>query len=287
MGRNKNADAKGRLFAPKISLPEKKKSIFKKLRKGTPLCICAEASYMAESAVALPFFAGFMLVLLFFFQVLTVQQEVGNALFDAARRTAALECKADESPHTGVLAARAFFIRNIPKDSAAESFIRGGRGHILLSNSDLSGNYVFLQADYKIRLPFGLFGNREIAVTQKVKCRKWTGSSGAKDSREEIVFVTPQGNVYHRKRNCSYLEPIIESVSKRQVGKLRNADGGKYYSCVKCMKNKKDDNITVYIAKYGNRYHGNRNCSRIKRTVFAVRLSEVQGKRGCSKCGRE
>jgi len=274
------------LQSKKISLPVKCKVFSKQIDKEAPLCIRMEASYMAETAVAIPFFAGFMALLLFFFQVLMIQQEVGNALYIAGRELSVMESRENKGSDVSVLAAKALLMRHMPKESVAETFVRGGKFGISLGKSDLSGDYIRLQADYGIPIPFGLFGRQEIKVTQKLKLRKWTGSTGA-DGKEEMVYITPTGSVYHKKKDCSYLRPSVKTAQSNRISDLRNADGGKYYSCPKCIKQKNENNITVFITEYGNRYHGKRDCSKLKRTVFTVPISEIGDRRTCSKCGGE
>lgn len=272
----------------KISLPVTKKNqiISKQICKEAFPCIRLEASYMAETAVAIPFFTGFLMLLLFFFQIMTVEREVGNALVSSGRELSILCCQQQEETTENHLTAKALLFKNLPKDSLAEEFIKGGRMGISLLRSDLSGNFIRLKADYKIRFPIGLFGKRDISMTQKIVCRKWTGKS-FKDPSEEIVFVAKTGSVYHRSADCAYLRPSVKRVSASEADRLRNADGGKYYSCGACMKGKNTNTIMVYITKYGNRYHGKETCSRIRRTSFAVHLSETKGKKSCSKCGKE
>ncbi len=274
----------------KISLPVTNivKIMLRKIQKEAPPCIRMEASYMAELAVALPFFTGFMVALLFFFQALMVQQEVGNALLAAGRELSVLACEADLGNGGGILSAKALTIKHLKGNQAAEQFVRGGRAGIALAGSDFSGNYIHLQADYKLRLPIGLFGKRDIKVTQKLTCRKWTGRSSGDgaEEQEKIVYITPKGSVYHRKRDCSYLNPSVRGVSGSSVFGLRNLSGEKYYPCESCMKKKKTDMMTVYITTYGNRYHRKRDCSGIKRSILAIRLSQAGSRNACSKCGK-
>lgn len=271
----------------KISLPVNHDNARRLIRthKEASSRIRAEASYMAETAVALPFFAGFAAVLLFFFQVLCVQQEVGGALLVTGREMSALECGTKKSPEGRAILAETMLVKNLKADSSAEQFVRGGRLGISLARSEFSGNYICLQADYRMRLPLGLFGMRDIPMAQRLTCRKWTGEDFSEE--DEIVYITKKGSVYHRERSCSYLSPSVTQADVGEILELRNASGGKYYPCAKCVKGKKLPDKRVYVTKYGSRYHGKKNCSEIARTAVAARLAEVKDRRACSKCGRE
>ncbi len=264
----------------KISLP-----VSHYTQKEAPFCIRMQASYMVEAAVVIPFFIGFMAVLLLFFQLLAVQQEVGNAMLSAGRELSVLECCTEKETPGEYLAAKALLMKNLNRDSVAERFVKGGKTGISIKHSDFSGDYICLQADYQIQVPFGLFGKLKLHFTQRLKCRKWIGEKN-EELNEVIVYVTTNGSVYHRKRECSYIKLSVTGTKGSEIAKLRNFNGEKYYSCSKCMKNKNPDGMEVYITTYGNRFHSKKNCSEIKRTVFAVRLSEVIQKTPCSKCGK-
>ena len=56
--------------------------------------------------------------------------------------------------------------------------------------------------------------------------RKFSG-----EEQEEYVYITENGTVYHRERNCTHLTLSIELAGKDEVGQLRNESGGKYYPC--------------------------------------------------------
>ncbi len=274
------------LQLPEISLPANEQ-IIEQSKKEAPFCIRANASYMVEFSMLLPFFVGFMAMLLFFFPMLMVQQEVGNALLATGRELSVLSCTQTEETAGAGWMAEALFLKHLPQDSAAAQFVRGGRMGVFLHRSDFSGEQIWLKADYKMRLPFGLFGIRDFAMTQKLSCRKWTGRSEGDASEDVIVYMTKTGVVYHRKRECRYLSPHVSPADGSRIASLRNADGGKYYACPKCMEKQNAHGVTVYVTQYGNRYHGSSDCSRIKRSAFAVYLSEVTGRRCCSKCGGE
>ena len=100
---------------------------------------------------------------------------------------------------------------------------------------------------------------------------------------DETVYVTETGLVYHRDYHCSYLDLSIHLVSMQEISSLRNKSGGKYYPCEHCAEQSVG---MVYITENGDRYHNSLSCSGLKRTIYAVPLSEVAGKGACSRCSK-
>lgn len=147
--------------------------------------------------------------------------------------------------------------------------------------------YIRLYDYQTARLPFSrlFFGWRPVLM--RTTARAWvgyTGESFAETAREEMVYVTPEGRVYHRDRNCSYLNLTVRTISAAQLEGARNQSGGKYYPCEYCVKGSGPGN-TVYITDYGTSYHSVRDCQGLKRTIMAVPYSEAAGLSGCSRCG--
>lgn len=121
--------------------------------------------------------------------------------------------------------------------------------------------------------------------------RAWTGRIPEQEKEENhggeterYAYVTVNGSVYHQDVNCSYIKLSIQRVSREDVGKLRSADGSKYYPC-SCYKESPAD--SVYITKEGNRYHSSLECGSLKRSVKIVKMAEAAELRPCSKCGGE
>jgi len=247
-----------------------------------------ESSYMAEAIVTLPVFVTFMTVLLFFFRILQVQQLVDNALIQTARElsVAAYESTLENLSDNGI-SAGIILQKNLKGSQPVKQFIRGGNVGISLFRSDFTGDYITLVADYQMQVPVVLLGKYDLAITQQVKCRKWTGNSGTtadSGKTDVIVYITQNGTVYHKNRDCTYLKPKVRSISVSRIKQMRSKDGSKYYACSKCGKSRKGE--MVYITDYGNRYHCKRNCSEIQRRIYAVFLSEAGGRKGCSKCSK-
>lgn len=136
-------------------------------------------------------------------------------------------------------------------------------------------------------IPIMGFDTAEILVNCRM--RKWTGYdvvvTNITDEEEERVYITPSGSAYHESPNCSYLNPQIYSAVSSQIDMYRNASGEIYRQCESC----KDITLTgiCFYTEYGNRYHTTLKCSGLKRTIYSVSLSEVDGRHLCSKCVME
>ena len=113
------------------------------------------------------------------------------------------------------------------------------------------------------------------------------GISG-KERQDEIVYITKDSEVYHKSRNCKHLSVSIREVSGGSVLGERNRNGGKYYLCPYCGRGLDKASLSgtrLYVADYGDKYHTKRNCAHLKRTVYAVPLSQAGGRRPCRDCG--
>ena len=178
-------------------------------------------------------------------------------------------------------------IHAIGADRLERSIILGGCNGIRCDESRVSLRTGIgkLTASYQIRLPVLLFKVPPIEYREEIRIKVWSGyeKEGFLTDDEETVYITETGLVYHRDYHCTHLELSIRMVSSAELESLRNNSGGRYYPCGQCVRLGKNG---VYITNTGDRYHSSLSCSGLKRTIYAVPVSEAVGRRACSRCGK-
>ena len=190
--------------------------------------------------------------------------------------------------------------RKIGEQNLKNAGVAGGAGGLSLSGSTLHDRQLNLVLRFtvcsRIGAPFGL----KIPVTVRSLRRLWIGTVSVipqeghpeeedeTETEETIVYVTANGEVFHRTKQCRILHIRPFAVSAAEVGTYRNNSGGKYYPCDYCCGGKAVREGLVYITDEGIRYHADRTCFEITRTVREIALSEAQEKyRPCYYCGQE
>lgn len=137
-----------------------------------------------------------------------------------------------------------------------------------------------LQVIQRTKLPFPkrmrlLLGKNVFYV------RHWQGFRRTEE-KDDYVYITKTGKVYHRSSACYHLLIHIQTVSLSRIGGYRNQAGAKYYPCENCGKSAGE---TVYITTDGNRYHSRKTCKNLLRFIRRVHFSEVKGQyRPCKDC---
>jgi uncharacterized CHY-type Zn-finger protein len=129
-------------------------------------------------------------------------------------------------------------------------------------------------------------------MCQRVRVRAWTGYEVAatysleqEEGKSATVYITETGNVYHKSTTCSHIHLSVTDIVGIPTSQ-RNANGGKYYPCEKCCDGERSSNATYYITEDGTRYHSKRDCSKIKRNVKEIPISEVGNRPACKRCGQ-
>jgi uncharacterized CHY-type Zn-finger protein len=210
------------------------------------------ASMTIEAALALPLFLFFMLTVLYTFQIIYFQTESYQLLHQAGNREAFSAYASRESYRDGIV-----------EQSLSYPIIP----YLWWSN------YGWLLVEQRY------YGYAWIGYDVGQGASE--GESGEKEA--EYVYITETGTVYHVTMDCTHLSLSITSVSRNDVSALRNDSGAKYYQCERCADN---GNATLFITTSGDRWHGDVNCSGLKRTVTKISKEEAvnQGYRGCSRC---
>ena len=254
-----------------------------------PSCFNAKAlqyarrrgSFTVEAAFVLPLFLFAALIFLGIFPILQLQIQVNNGLQYAARITAvSWRDREDESGVLSLAEGQLLFQRYLREHGCEDTALPGGVSSISLLHSDFSGDYVCLVADYDAELPIAFWGIDTLPVEQCVRMKKWTGAdAGASADEDGYVYITPSGGAYHSTAECSYLKLSIQSVLMREVPQMRNKDGGIYYPC-SCYQGE----LRVYITDYGKEYHGDLQCSSLKRTIYKVPMEQVGNRHACARC---
>ncbi len=140
------------------------------------------------------------------------------------------------------------------------------------------------------REPIPFLGGRFAAINryQQMRINAYRGKSmvGEYAAGDGYVYVAENGTVYHCRESCVYLNPGIRQIYFGEAGEKRNRSGGKYKGCESCADGAAlQDDSEVFITPYGDRYHVNKDCPGLKRTIRKLRLSEIGSLPPCSKCG--
>lgn len=245
----------------------------------------SRGSVTVEAALALPIFFYAALCLVFLLEIMAIGTSVKSGVHSAAKE-AAKEFYGIQT--VNFLKIQSDVVQAIGRKRLDRSIVEGGSAGIQCykSYADVSRAELYIVAEYKVKIPFLQFGIPPMRYKETVKVKAWTGYEGGGFGQGDgqIVYITDHGAVYHQDYRCTYLQLSIEMVSAGSLSELRNDSGGKYHACEKCVYGGAMGG--VYITGSGNKYHNSIGCSGLKRTIYAVSLSEVTGKGGCSRCSR-
>lgn len=263
-----------------INSPHRRKKIKNPNLQRASFCICNKASYTVEAAIVIPLLAAYLVLILFFFPVLQIQRSIEEALLYAGRKTA-VESSIVESEVALLLSAEAYLHYAIKENPQIQRYIKYGERGISLLESEFEGEYLYLQADYIVKLPLSFLGISQFHLSNQCYFRKWIGDS-YKDE-ENYFYITSNSEVYHTSLSCRVLDLTIKECAAEEIGRLRGKDGQKYYECRQCEW-KENNKERVYYTNYGKLYHNSLSCSALKRTVEKIKKEEVGERRLCSFC---
>lgn len=232
-------------------------------------------SMAVEASLVLWLFIVFAVSLMMPMEFVQVQLRVQKALEEQLR----IVCSQAEETEENALRRWEWLGRSCVK----------GKEDGVLVNCVREGDRVELDAAYCVTIPFSLFGKREFFLQNSCSGRAWSGSPEAdawngKDG-SVLVYVTPYGTAFHWYRDCVNLDVAVYEADAARLETIRNASGSRYYPCRYCADKKQPDGDgPVYLTRYGQRYHADRGCSRLNRTVSAIMRKDAGSRHLCEKC---
>lgn len=143
--------------------------------------------------------------------------------------------------------------------------------------------YIRLEKKADLRPLTGFFGPLSMHVERKCLVHAWCGYIDPYCD-EGYVYITDDSEVYHLSRDCTHIKLSVEGSSPDEIASMRNRDGKKYRPCSICHSSLSDTRL--FITPEGDRFHNSITCSALKRTVRAIKISEIGDRRPCSRCGR-
>lgn len=243
-----------------------------------------KASITVEAAIAVPLFFFAVISLLYLMEMMAIHTAVRSGVQYAGRELAK---EAYVIPAVMPSKVEADVVNAIGADRLNRSIVEGGSGGIRCEKSWMSPatGISSLTAEYKIKLPIPIFQVPPVTYEVSMKVKGWTGyvKSAFGNEKEETVYVTETGLVYHKNYHCTHLELSVQMVPSAEIPDRRNESGGKYYPCEQCKGTAAGG---VFITNTGDRYHSTLGCSGLKRTIYAVPVSEAVGKGACKRCGK-
>ncbi|GHU43176.1 hypothetical protein FACS1894111_08350 [Clostridia bacterium] len=245
--------------------------------------VLQSGSLTVEAALVFPLVLFVLLLIMSLFRILQVEQMTAEALALAGEKTAIEANPSASEGEDSRLYGMAFlyFNQEIIHQKCPVKYISGQNLGFDFSGSSTKGENIDLIVSYKLTLPGGILNQWKIPVKQRVSIKKWTGYHGGSGDggEDDWVYITETGTVYHVNRECTYLKLSIQMVTALQLLSLS------YSPCMICGR----DNTPYayyYITQEGGRYHTRLDCSGLKRTIYMIKLSQVNGRGKCSRCGK-
>lgn len=155
------------------------------------------------------------------------------------------------------------------------------------------GETIKLVMNYKMRLPFSVFGLKALPMKSVSIRRAWIGrngplghlqnGTGGIKPQQDMVFIGKDSTRYHKTPKCHYLSNEMELIAYEELETKRNHSGRKYRPCKICGK-LAGQNSSVYVMPEGESYHFRWNCPATKAYIQEVPIEEAEHLGKCSYC---
>ena len=235
-------------------------------------------SATVEASLILPLFIFGVLVL---FNGIRLHMAEA-VLYEAAAETVEYMAELSYITETNYLVPASRINQYVDNKELVEGYIIGGIDGVSFLGStylDEEG-YVCLKVSYKVGINVPIIGNLSGRRTYEIRQKAYKGykenEEGQVLSEDEIyVYITDNREAYHISRGCTHL---VLSITP---GNKSSAKASGYSACEFCGDASGE---AVLITKHGNKYHSRTDCLGLKRTVYRVKKSQVQGLGACDRC---
>lgn len=255
-----------------------------------------------EASLILPVFIMLFMNVLSIVEVYRIHSSVAESLWDEGRKTAKY-CYLKEAAEnisgsqeldisgiwaiSAALSGSGGIAKDLENYPVWEKIVNGGKSGFWVNRKTEENGMISIDCRYRVHPLFLSLTPVSKEIENHYCGHAWIGyvpgdGESAEGEDDIYVYITETGTVYHKNRECSYLNPSIRSIKTDDLGSARNKGGAVYYACPLCKSMAGGGNC--YVTDYGTSYHTSITCSGLKRTIYAVKLSEVGGRSGCSKC---
>ncbi len=270
---------------PQESLAERI-SLFTFLKNGT------EAGMTVEAAVVLPIFLYALLNLGCAIELIRLHGNIQLALWETCSKVSIYGYALDDAEIAPFFTWG--YVRNQLTDSAGREYLdnaplKNGSGGLQLWESDFfsDGDELDVIVTYEAApwSPFAAF--RPFRMANRFCAHLWNGYGIPEDPESakqlvDVVYMTENGEVYHKDRNCTHIKLSVREVSRLEAQSAVNRQGSRYTPCEKCGQNSTSGKL--YLTDEGDRYHTSADCPGLKRTVFSVPAGQAENYPLCTRC---
>lgn len=175
------------------------------------------------------------------------------------------------------------------KDYLDDSPLRSGTDSLMLWESEIFGteDTIDLVVTYSVAPWTKTAGFLSFRMANRYYGHIWNGYAVSGQAQAgQAVYVTENGQVYHLDRNCTHLRLSVKKIGTEELNAARNNYGKGYGACERCASGRGVE--IIYITGEGDKYHYNRDCPGLKRTVSPMLKADAEKRyRPCSRCGTE
>lgn len=268
---------------------------YKKRASYTPSYKKAKASLTVEAAMAFPIFIFAFFLMIHSLKIVELQSKIQYALDVTSSEMAAYAMTKEGTEDSSVVkyvsdivysrpGASVLFLKNLKSCAADVDIVSGEWLGFYFTNSQImkEDSIIYLEVNYKIKLPNLLGIKIEIPCVQNTYTRGFTGRRLKEQEEERIVYITTGQTVYHTNRSCTHLVLSIQQISEKVFLNKKKGYLKKYAKCLLCKN--KESNGYIYITTQGEKYHYSLQCKSLKRTIKKILLKEVGSRTLCKRC---